>query len=317
MCEVSVVIPVRDEEKNITELTDRLFSVFKSMEISFEVIFVTDINRDNTENCLRHFSEKYPNVKSIKLSNSFGQHVAVLAGLDHCAGKYVVIMDGDLQDFPEDIPLLYNKIREGFDVVFTVKDRKNDSILRNFFSQMFNLIMNNFSDTKISGNTSMFRMISRKILVEVIKFREYEPSLTYIFSYINMPTTSVPVRSGTRQHGKTKYNFFKLIDFALSSILSFSRKPIKMISNLGFIVSIFSFLYFVIVLLQYFFFKIEILGWATIITIVTFIGGIQLLSIGVIGEYIGRIYMQTKNRPLYIIEKKFGKFEQDPNSNTE
>jgi glycosyltransferase involved in cell wall biosynthesis len=315
MCEVSVVIPVRDEEKNITELTDRLFSVFKSMEISFEVIFVTDINRDNTENCLRHFSEKYPNVKSIKLSNSFGQHVAVLAGLDHCAGKYVVIMDGDLQDFPEDI--LYNKIREGFDVVFTVKDRKNDSILRNFFSQMFNLIMNNFSDTKISGNTSMFRMISRKILVEVIKFREYEPSLTYIFSYINMPTTSVPVRSGTRQHGKTKYNFFKLIDFALSSILSFSRKPIKMISNLGFIVSIFSFLYFVIVLLQYFFFKIEILGWATIITIVTFIGGIQLLSIGVIGEYIGRIYMQTKNRPLYIIEKKFGKFEQDPNSNTE
>jgi glycosyltransferase involved in cell wall biosynthesis len=317
MCEVSVVIPVRDEEKNITELTDRLFSVFKSMEISFEVIFVTDINRDNTENCLRHFSEKYPNVKSIKLSNSFGQHVAVLAGLDHCAGKYVVIMDGDLQDFPEDIPLLYNKIREGFDVVFTVKDRKNDSILRNFFSQMFNLIMNNFSDTKISGNTSMFRMISRKILVEVIKFREYEPSLTYIFSYINMPTTSVPVRSGTRQHGKTKYNFFKLIDFALSSSLSFSRKPIKMISNLGFIVSIFSFLYFVIVLLQYFFFKIEILGWATIITIVTFIGGIQLLSIGVIGEYIGRIYMQTKNRPLYIIEKKFGKFEQDPNSNTE
>jgi glycosyltransferase involved in cell wall biosynthesis len=156
----------------------------------------------------------------------------------------------------------------------------------------------------------MFRIITRKALLDIVQFREYEPSLTYIFSFINLPTATVIVRSGTRQHGETKYSFLKLVEFALSSLLSFSRRPLRMISKIGFLVSMLSFLYFVVVLFQYFFFKIEILGWATIITIITFLGGIQLLSIGVIGEYIGRIYMQTKNRPPYIIEKTYGNFDQ-------
>lgn len=311
MIEVSVVIPVRDEEKNLDELIARLCSVFIKLKTTFELIFVTDINRDRTVEMLEKYSSENPKIKLLKLSNSFGQHVAVLAGLDHSQGNYSVIMDGDLQDYPEDIALLYQKICEGYDIVYGIKEKKNDDVLRNIFSRSFNALMNNLSDIKINSNSSMFRIISRKAREDVTQFREFEPSLTYIFSFINLPTATIKVQSGVRKQGATKYNFFKLVNFAISSLLSFSRKPLRMISSIGLVVALLSFFYFVVVLFQYFFFQIEILGWATIITITTFIGGVQLLSVGIIGEYIGRIYMQTKNRPLYIIEKKVGDFQQE------
>ncbi len=308
MYEISVVIPVRNEGENISELIERISSTIKEMGKSFEIVFVTDINTDNTVYLLTQYADTNDNIKIIKLSNSFGQHIAVLAGLDHCCGEYIVIMDGDLQDFPEDIPVLYNKILDGFDIVYAIKINKNNNIFRNICSLVFNGLMSYLSDIKIKINSSMFRIISRKALVEILRFREYEPSLTYIFGFINLPTSTVKVRSGIRKNGETKYNLFKLVNFAVSSLLSFSRKPLRMISGLGFIMSILSFIYFLIILYQHFFFKIEVLGWATIMSIITFIGGIQLLSLGVLGEYVGRMYMQTKNRPLYIIEKKLGNF---------
>lgn len=316
MHKFSVVIPVRNEEQIIDELVSRLSSTLEKISDSFEIIFVTDTNTDDTIRILEKHSREKPDIKTIELSNSFGQHVAVMAGLDHSNGEYTVIMDGDLQDYPEDIPLLYDKLCEGFDVVYATKENKNSGFFRNLSSQAFNILMNNLSDVKIDSNSSMFRIISRKALNEVTKFRESELSLTYIFSFINLPTATVRTRSGVRQQGETKYNFFKLLGFAASSLLSFSRRPLRMISSFGLTVSMLSFIYLLIVLYQYFFLGISVLGWATIIVIVTFTGGIQLLSIGVIGEYIGRIYMQTKNRPLYIIEKKFGDFEQHPDKST-
>lgn len=309
MCEISIVIPVRDEEKNLDELVTRIFNSLEMINKSFEIIFITDINKDNTVQLLEDYSKKYSNVKAIKLSNGFGQHVAVMAGLDYASGEAIVIMDGDLQDCPEDIPLLYNKLCENFDIVYGIKERKNENVFRNSSSRLFNWIMNLFSDKKVSNNSSMFRIISRKALNEIVRFREYEPSLTYILGYINLPTAKIAVTSGTRHKGETKYNFIKLFSFAVSSLLSFSRKPLRMISILGLVMSLLSFLYLIIVLFQYLFLKIEVQGWATMVVVSTLIGGIQLLSLGVIGEYIGRMYMQTKNRPLYIIERKIGKFD--------
>lgn len=309
MCEISVVIPVRDEEKNIGILVNRTSAALGGIQKSFEIIFVTDINRDNTVGVLEEYSRKSPWIKTLKLANSFGQHVAVMAGLDHSVGRNIVIMDGDLQDYPEDIPLLYAKLQEGYDVVYGIKEKKNDNLFRNISSGLFNLLMKMLSDIKIDSNSSMFRIITRKALAEVIKFREYELSLTYIFSFINLPTTKVLVRSGIREKGETKYSFIKLLSFAVSSLISFSRKPLRVIVSFGMMASLFSFMYFGVVLYQYFTDEVEILGWATIIATVTFMGGIQLLSLGVIGEYIGRMYMQTKNRPLYIIERKYGQFD--------
>lgn len=309
MVEISTIIPVRDEEKNLNILVDRLIATYEKMKVSFEVIFVTDINVDNTQVILEDLSEKNKNIKAIKLSNRFGQHVAVLAGLDHSQGKYTVIMDGDLQDLPEDIPVLYEKICEGYDVVYAVKETKNDNYFRNMSSKSFNKIMNFLSDVKVDNNTSMFRIISRRMQNEIIRYREFEPSLTYIFNLINFPTTKVLVSSGKREHGDSKYNLGRLINFAISTLLSFSRKPLRMISGIGSFIALLSFIYLIIVLIQYFFFEIEIVGWATLIVIILFTSGVQLLGLGVIGEYIGRIFMQTKNRPLYVIDKKIGKFD--------
>lgn len=308
MVEISVIIPVRDEEDNIINLSNRLDTIFRESKISYEVIFVTDINTDNTLEVINELSINKPNFKAIKLSNSFGQHVAVLAGLDNSQGRFTVIMDGDLQDSPEDIPILYKKILEGFDVVYAVKESKNKNFFRNMSSKSFNKLMNFFSDTKIDANSSMFRIISRGMVNEIIKYREFEPSLTYIFNLINLPSTSVNVTSGMREKGNSKYNLGRLINFAISTMLSFSRKPIRMISSLGFLISMMSFVYLIIVLIQYFFFKIELAGWPTLVVIITLTSGIQLLGLGIIGEYIGRIFIQTKNRPNYIIEKKIGDF---------
>jgi len=315
MIDISVVIPVRDEQDVINKLIDRLLKTLTSMNLSYEIIFVTDINTDDTVSILESWSNIDSRIKTIKLSNAYGQHIAVMAGLDHCQGNCVVIMDGDLQDFPEDIPILYKKILEGFDVVYAEKEYKNESSIRNVYSKLFNKIIKNLSDLNGQPNSSMYRIISKKALEEVKKFREVDLSLTYVFNYINLPYAKVLCTSGIREFGKTKYNFIRLLSFALSSFISFSRKPLKIITIMGLMMSILSFMYLLIILIQYLSGKILVLGWATTVTLIIFIGGVQLLSLGVIGEYIGRLFIQSKNRPLYIIDKKIGQFSKTIISN--
>lgn len=309
MYDLSIVIPVRDEEQNINTLVDRLVTELENLKKSFEIIFVTDINKDNTYDILKGLNAIDNRIKTIKLSNSYGQHVAVVAGLNACNGNAVVIMDGDLQDYPEDIPKLYLKMQEGYDIVYGTKDKKDDSFIRNLFSKLFISILSKLSDAKIDLNTSMFRIISRRTVREVLRFEEREPSLTFIMGLIGFPTSTVKVESGERKAGETKYGFFRLVNFAISSLISFSRKPIRLISIVGLISSGLSFIYLIIVLLQKLFFSIGMAGWPTIIALITFLGGMQLLGLGIIGEYIGRVFIETKKRPLYIVDENVGDFE--------
>ena len=305
--QLSIIIPVRDEEKNVRELSERLHNTCALMQLSYEVIFVTDLNRDSTFELLKTINKANPNIKTLKLSNGFGHHVAVKAGLQYAKGESVVIMDGDLQDLPEDIPLLYSKFKEGYDVVFGIKKQKNDSKIRNFFSKSFVKLINHLSDIKLDFNTNMFRIISRRTVDAVLTFKERDPSLTAIISLIGYPTTKVLVTSGKRLYGVTKYRFTRQISLAISFIISFSTKPIKYITYFGYSASFFSFLYFIYVLIQRLVFnEISVFGWSTLIVLITFFGGLQLISIGLIGEYVGRIFLQTKERPLYIIEEKVG-----------
>lgn len=306
MFDLSVVIPVRDEEGNLPELVKRLTSVIEDLKLLFEIIFVTDINRDNTFHLLKSLNRDDPRVKVLKLTNSFGQHVAVSAGLNVCRGNAVVIMDGDLEDYPEDIPKLYNKLNEGYDAVYSTKGRKNSSAVRNFFSKSFVKLINKLSDQDLDHNTSMFRIMSRRTVDELLKFREHEPNLTGLVSLIGFPTAKVTVSSGKRKIGETKYSYLRLMGLSISFLLSFTNKPIRVISMFGLIVSVFSFLYLMVVLVQTFLGHIKVEGWPSIIALSTFLSGIQLLAIGVIGEYIGRIFLESKNRPLYIIEEKIG-----------
>ncbi len=307
--DISVVIPVRDEEHVLRELVNRLLRVLDQMGKSCEIIFVTDINRDNTLGILNQLNKEYASVKAVKLTNALGQHVAIIAGLELCSGSAVVIMDGDLQDYPEDIPQLYSKLEEGYDVVYGVKDKKNDSFLRNIFSRLFVGLMEKLSDVSLQHTTSMFRIISRRTVDAILLFSETQPSLTFIMGLIGYSSETVKVTSGVRKEGKTKYNFFRLMNFAISSLISFSTKPVRMIAVMGFCVAMLSFIYMCVVLVQRMFFSnIEVLGWSTTIFLITFLGGVQLLGMGVIGEYIANIFVQTKRRPLYFVDQKIGEF---------
>jgi len=304
--DISVVIPVRDEEKNIPELSERLAMTMKRMELTYEVIFVTDINTDRTLDVLRECHAHDDRFKVIKLSGRTGQHIAVVAGLDACQGDSVVLMDGDLQDFPEDIPKLHSRMLEGFDVVYGIKEKKNDSMIRNIFSKSFVRVMNRLSDYRVEHSTNMFRIISRRTVEQLNRFRENEQSLTGLISLIGFPTDKVLVTSGERTAGETKYSFFSQVNFAISFLLSFSTKPLRMISILGFIVSALSFLYLGVVVIQVLVAGTAVMGWPTLVVLMTFLGGIQLLALGVIGEYISRIFIESKKRPIYIVEEKIG-----------
>lgn len=308
MLDISVVIPVRDEEEILHELVDRLLRVLDAMGKSYEIIFVTDVNRDNTFGVLRQLNEEHASVKAVKLTNALGQHVAIIAGLELCSGNTVIIMDGDLQDYPEDIPRLNAKLEEGYDVVFGVKDRKNDSFVRNVYSRIFIGLMQKLSDVNLQHTTTIFRIVSRRTVDAILRFSEIQPSLTFIMGLIGFSSATVKVTSGMRKEGKTKYNFFRLMDFAISSLISFSTKPIRIIAVMGFCVAALSFTYMCIVLVQSAFFRIEVLGWSTTVFLITFLGGVQLLGMGVIGEYIANIFIQAKRRPLYFVDQEIGEF---------
>jgi len=218
-------------------------------------------------------------------------------------------MDGDMQDAPEDIPKLIGKIKEGYDVVYGYKERKNYNWLRDLASGSFQWAIKLLSDHQFHYNTSMFRAMSRKIVNELVKFGEKEPSLTGVIGIIGYPTSQVTVRSNDRKRGKTKYNYFKLMNFAITSILAFSNKPIRIISIIGLLVALLSFIYFCTVLAQTLVFKSVIMGWPTIVSLITFLSGMQLFALGIIGEYIGKIFIETKNRPKYIIEEIVGEIK--------
>lgn len=303
---MSVVIPVRNEEKNIPELIERLTTTMREMELTYEFIFVTDINIDRTFDVLRKCHANDDKVKVIKLAGGMGQHIAVVAGLDSTEGNCVVLMDGDLQDYPEDIPKLYSRMLNGFDVVYGIKEKKNDSMIRNIFSKVFVRIMNRLSHHRVEHNTSMFRIMSRRTVDQLHRFRENEQSLTGLIALIGFPTDKVLVTSGERQAGETKYSFISQVNLAISFLLSFSTKPLRMISILGFVVSALSFLYLGFVVIQVLIAGTAVMGWPTLVVLMTFLGGIQLLALGVIGEYISRIFIESKRRPIYIVEEKIG-----------
>ena len=308
MSGLSVVVPVRNEAENIPKLVARLTTVLEGVSTEHEIIFATDLNRDNTLEVLRSLHRSDPRVKTLKLSNAFGHHIAVLAGLVASRGDAVVVMDGDLQDHPEDIPLLYAKLGEGHDVVYGVKERKNESALRNLFSRTTVRLMNSLSDYDVDFNTSMFRIMSRRAVDQLCRFRERDPSITGLVSIIGLPTTKVLVTSGTRHAGRTNYSYWRQLNFAINFVLSFSTKPLRLISILGLAVSVLALLYFVVVVIKRLAYGTPVPGWPTVVGLLSLLGGVQLLALGVTGEYVARIFLEVKRRPLYVVEEEIGEF---------
>lgn len=300
---LSVIIPIYNEEGNIPSLFERLNSVISNIDVEKEFVFVNDGSRDNSISLIKQLADKHPFVKYIDFSRNFGHQVAVSAGLDKSSGDAVVIIDADLQDPPELINDLYQKLNTGFDVVYAKRRaRKGESFLKKFTAKLFYRILSSITSVSIPLDTGDFRIMSRQVVDIVKNMPEKEKFLRGQISWVGFDQTFVEYDRDERAVGETGYTYRKMIRFALDGITSFSNFPLKFATGAGFVVSGFSFFMIVYALYSRYILKIYEPGWTSLMLAVTFIGGIQLICIGIIGEYISRMSANIRNRPLYVIK---------------
>ncbi len=305
--EVSVVIPIYNEEGNLPELHRRLDAVFQTdLKVTHEIILVDDGSKDTSWALIQGLCQKDPNVKGIKFSRNFGHHIAITAGMDIAKGHAVVLMDGDLQDQPEEIPKLYAQYKQGFDVVVGVRVQKKHSFFKRTTSSIFMYCVNNLLGSKITMDSHIFRIMSRKVVDHLGQFRERDRFITGLISYLGFKQIGVAVRHAPRYAGETKYSFFKLIRLAVNTITAFSYRPLQLASVFGFIVSMVSFLAILYLIIKKIFFGISFVGWTSTVILILFMGGVQMLFLGLLGEYVGRGYAESQKRPLYIIDETLG-----------
>ncbi len=298
-----MIIPVFNEEQNIFKLFDRLDSAVSNLGLTdLEYIFINDGSRDRSAIMIRELSEKHRSVRYINFSRNFGHQVAVTAGLDHCSGERVVIIDGDLQDPPELIPDLYRKMNEGFDVVYAKRStRKGEGAFKKVTAKVFYRILSRITAIDIPVDTGDFRIIDRKVVNVLRQMPEQQKFIRGQISWIGFRQAFVEFERDGRESGRSGYSMGKMLRLALDGITSFSNFPLKFATIAGFFVSGISFLLMLYALYSRFITKDYEPGWASLMLTILFIGGIQLIGIGIIGEYISRISENVRKRPLYII----------------
>jgi dolichol-phosphate mannosyltransferase len=300
--EFSIIIPIYNEQENIHKLYDRLKSVMNGMNVSHEFVFVNDGSRDRSMILIKELAAKDNSVRYINLSRNFGHQIAVTAGIDHVRGKAIVIIDADLQDPPELIAEMYAKMKEGFEVVYAKrKSRKGESTLKKLTAKWFYRILASITSIDIPVDTGDFRLMDRKIVDVLRTMPEQQKFLRGQISWIGFNQTYVEYNRDERQGGETGYTYKKMLRFALDGITSFSNLPLKFATAAGFVVSGITFIVILYALYARFISKDFVPGWTSLILAVLFIGGVQLITIGIIGEYISRLSANVRNRPLYIM----------------
>jgi dolichol-phosphate mannosyltransferase len=300
---LSIVVPVYNEEQVIPELYQRLKSVAGKINLSYEIIFINDGSKDQTLNNLKKVCSHDNHAYYINFSRNFGHQIAVCAGLDYARGEKVAIIDGDLQDPPELIEAMYNKSLEGFDVVYAKRrQRKGETLFKKASARLFYIILRKLTKVDIPLDTGDFRVVDRKVVDALKKMPEQNKFLRGQIAWLGFKSTAVEFDRDERKYGKSGYPLSKMLKFALDGITAFSDKPLVLVTRLGLWVSFLSLLVIVYALYSYFILERTITGWTSMIISSMFIGGIQLLSIGIIGEYISRINSDVRKRPLYILD---------------
>jgi dolichol-phosphate mannosyltransferase len=301
--EISVIIPVYNEVENIEHLFNRLVPVVESISDNYEIIFVNDGSTDSSLDKIISCAEKNPKVFYINLSRNFGHQIALSAGLNHSNAQCAVILDSDLQDPPELIPELYSKFKEGNDVVYAKRHkRKGESFIKIITAKLYYRLLRQLVSFDIPLDAGDFRLLSRRVVLEINKMPERNKFLRGQIAWLGFKQTHVLYERESRKGGKSSYSYAKMFRLAFDGITGFSDKPLLLVSRLGFLISFFSFLIILYAIFSHFILKETITGWTSLIISAAFIGGIQLLSIGVIGQYISRINTNVKNRPLYIVQ---------------
>ncbi|WP_321371077.1 glycosyltransferase family 2 protein [uncultured Desulfuromusa sp.] len=304
--EVSVVVPLYNEELVIAEMYERLTGVLEHCGSSYEIILVNDGSRDKTLQMATDICQRDKRVKLLSFSRNFGHQIAITAGMDKAAGNAIVVIDADLQDPPEVIPEMIKKWREGFQVVYGVRsERKGESWFKLFTASAFYRVLKRMTSVDIPVDTGDFRLMDRRVMLEFLQMREQARFVRGMVSWVGFRQGEVLYSRDERFAGETKYPFKKMLKFAIDGMLSFSQIPLKISSAFGMISAVISFIFMIYgIFVKFFYPEQAIPGWASLFSAVLFIGGVQLICIGVLGEYIGRIHEEIKKRPLYIIDEK-------------
>lgn len=301
---ISLVVPVFNEEDAIPIFYRAIRGDKFLSDYEVELIFVNDGSKDNTYKVIEEIINKDNLVQLIDFSRNFGKESAMFCGLEHSTGDVVIPIDVDLQDPIDVIPLMIEKYKNGADIVLAKRvDRSSDSFFKRFSANFFYKIHNKISSPKIEENVGDFRLISRQAVEEIIKLPERQLFMKGILSWVGFKTEIVEYKREERVAGKTKFNGWKLWNFALEGFTSFSTLPLRIWTYIGFFISIIAFIFAVIIIFKKLFFGDPVSGYASTMVAILFLGGIQLVGIGILGEYIGRIYMETKQRPKYIINR--------------
>jgi len=307
---ISIVIPIYNEEENIHELHKRLTAVLEKISSnegihidSYEIIMVDDGSTDNSWSIIKTIHEKDTRAKGISFSKNFGHHISITAGLDYASGDAVVLMDGDLQDPPEEIPKLFEKLKQGYDLVYGIRQQRRDPVLKKVSSYLFWWLLRRFSGVDIPQGQTMLRIMSRRLVDTIKEMREHARFVHGMMAWAGFKSITVEVKHAERLKGKSKYNIPKMFKLAFHAVTSFSTVPLRLATYTGLVssfISIIAGIYFIYLKI---FHNIPVLGYASIMVSIFFVGGIQLLVLGIFGEYLGRTYQEVQRRPLYILKE--------------
>lgn len=302
---ISLVVPVYDEELAIPIFYKTVRDCLRLRQFETEIIFINDGSHDNTELIINELSKQDPLVKALSFTRNFGKEPALFAGLEHASGDAIIPIDVDLQDPIEVIPVLIERWQLGADIVLAKRvDRSDDSPFKRKTAEWFYKLHNRISTPKIEPNVGDFRLMSKEVVSNIIRLQEKNLFMKGLLSWVGGNTSIVEYKRAERSAGTTKFNGWKLWNLALEGITSFSTLPLRIWTYIGFIIAALSFIYGVWMIFDTLMFGNSVKGYPSIMVSIMFLGGIQLIGIGVLGEYIGRIYTETKNRPIYILKEE-------------
>jgi len=308
----SVVIPAYNEQETISETYKRLTHVLRGMGEPYELIFVNDGSKDQTAHIIAEFCRLDPCVRLINFTRNFGHMPAISAGMEFSSGQAVFVIDADLQDPPEVFPEMAAKWREGYHVVYGKRStRKGETFFKRLSAKVFYRLLNHMTSVDLPVDTGEFRLIDRRVCDAINRLPEKSRYIRGLVSWVGFKQIAVEYVRDERFAGVTKYPLRKMIAFAMDAITSFSNKPLRIATTLGFLLSLLSFVYLLVILYQRLFTDRAIAGWASTMGVILFTQGIVLMILGLMGEYIGRIYSEIKNRPIYIIQEIVGQPEED------
>lgn len=301
---LSIIVPCYNEQEVLPLFYEETSAVLRAMDCDYELLFVNDGSRDKTLDILKELAGRDPNVFYLSFSRNFGKESAMYAGFCNAGGDYVAVMDADLQHPPAMLPGMLELLRgEEYDCVTPRRTRKGDPVVRTWFSQSFYRLINKISDAEMIDGAGDFRMMKRPMVDAILSMSEYNRFSKGIFGWIGFRTHYIPFENVERAAGQTKWSFWKLFAYAIDGIINFSHVPLSLASWLGIVMTFFAFLALVFVVVRKLLFGDPVAGWASLICVVIFVGGVQLFCLGIMGQYIAKIYLETKRRPHYILSE--------------